>query len=155
MKTKSNKRQQIKLVIYDVEFEVTVNMQEVELYRKAAQYITNRYAAYYDHYRESKTDFEIGLFTMLDIVVTKYKNIEDFQEDKESPKIEICLEMLDYSIEVTIPQTNEYIYEYIYKTAAEAASQRYSDYYERYKDEKDEHEIILMTLLDLALAEYE
>jgi hypothetical protein len=56
---------------------------------------------------------------------------------------------------VTIPQTNEYIYEYIYKTAAEAASQRYSDYYERYKDEKDEHEIILMTLLDLALAEYE
>ena len=146
-----NRRKQIKLVIYDVEFEVTINTQEVELYRKAAQYVTNRYAAYYDHYRESKTDFEIGLFAMLDIVVTKCKSTEVFREDDKSPKVEISLEMLDYSIDVTIPQTSEEFY----RSAAETVSQSYSDYYEHYKDEKDEHEIILMTLLDLALAEYE
>ena len=38
-----NKRKNINLQVYDVEFDVTINTQETELYRKAAQYITNRY----------------------------------------------------------------------------------------------------------------
>lgn len=147
MKKIKNKRKKIKVQVYDMELEVTINTQETKLYRKAAQYATDRYHAYHVHYRDKKTDFEIGLLTMLDIVVAQLKRTEGSQEDEDSPQIEICLEVVDYSIHATIPQTSEKFF----MSAAKTVSQRYSDYYDHYKDEKDEYTIMLMTLLDLTL----
>lgn len=147
MKKEINSRKTIWLPIYDVEFEITINIQEKDLYLKAAQYVTNRYAAYYNRYRESKKETEIGIITMLDIEITKYKITRDYVEDEKSSKIEKSMDILGHTFTTTICKKEENLWE----LAAASASNRYSDYADHYKDNKDEHEIILMTLLDLEL----
>lgn len=142
-----NKRKKIRLSIYDVDAEITINIQETGLYRKAASYVTNRYAAYYDRYRESKSEIEIGLMTLLDIVVAKKIFKQEYKEDKDESKMKISLDILDHSLNVTIDPTDEDIW----RSAANDVAARFNAYKVYYK-EKNEHELILMTLLDLQLS---
>ncbi len=66
---KGENRQKIKLVVYDTEFEITVNKQDVEKYYFAARIVTDRFNAYTVEYKDRKPEHEIALMTMLDLVL--------------------------------------------------------------------------------------
>ena len=66
---KGENRQKIKLVVYDTEFEITVNKQDVAKYYFAARIVTDRFNAYTVEYKDRKPEHEIALMTMLDLVL--------------------------------------------------------------------------------------
>jgi len=66
---KSENRQKIKLVVYDTEFEITVNKQDIAKYYFAARIVTDRLNVYTVEYKDRKPEHEIALMTMLDLVL--------------------------------------------------------------------------------------
>jgi hypothetical protein len=66
---KGENRQKIKLVVYDTEFEITVNKQDVAKYYFAARIVTDRFNVYTVEYKDRKPEHEIALMTMLDLVL--------------------------------------------------------------------------------------
>lgn len=59
----------IKLVVYDTEFEITLNKENIEKYFDAARLVTDRFNAYTVAYKARKPEHEIALMTMLDLVL--------------------------------------------------------------------------------------
>lgn len=70
---KSENRQKIKLVVYDTEFEITANKKDIAKYFYAARIVTERFNAYTIEYKDSKTEHEIVLMTMLDLALINIK----------------------------------------------------------------------------------
>lgn len=68
---KGNAKVKIKLVIYDTEFEITLNKESIEKYFEAASVVTDRLNAYTVAYKDCKSEHEIALMTMLDLVLIK------------------------------------------------------------------------------------
>ena len=59
----------IELQIYDTVFEVTIDKDRIEEYCNAADLVTDRFNAYTEAYKDSKTEHEIALMTMLDLAL--------------------------------------------------------------------------------------
>ena len=72
---KEKTRIKIKLPIYDTEFEVSIDKNDIENYDMAARLVTNRFNAYMCAYKKLKPEHDISLMTMLDIALQKIKNI--------------------------------------------------------------------------------
>ena len=70
---KGENRQKMKLVIYDTEFEITVNKKDIAKYCLAAKIVTDRFNAYTVEYKDSKTEHEIALMTMLNLALINIK----------------------------------------------------------------------------------
>ena len=68
---KGNAKVKIKLVIYDTEFEITLNKENIEKYFEAASVVTDRLNAYTVAYKDCKSEHEIALMTMLYLVLIK------------------------------------------------------------------------------------
>lgn len=68
---KDKTRIKINLHIYDTEFEIHIDKDDIEKYVKAANLVSNRFDAYMYAYKKSKTEHEIALMTMLDIALNK------------------------------------------------------------------------------------
>ena len=66
---KDKTRIRINLPMYDTEFEVTIDKNDIENYDKAARLVTDRFNAYSVTYKGLKTEHEIALMTMLDLVI--------------------------------------------------------------------------------------
>ena len=66
---KDKTRIRINLPIYDTEFEVTIDKNDIENYDMAARLVTARFNAYSVTYKGLKTEHEIALMTMLDLVI--------------------------------------------------------------------------------------
>ena len=72
---KEKTRIKIKLPIYDTEFEVTIDKNDIENYDMAARLVTNRFNAYMCAFKNRKPEHDISLMTMLDIALQKIKEI--------------------------------------------------------------------------------
>lgn len=66
---KDKTRINIKLAVYDTELEVIIDKNDIENYYNAARIVTDRFNAYMVHYKKSKTEHEIALMTMIDLVL--------------------------------------------------------------------------------------
>ena len=61
----------VNLHIYDTEFEIHIDKDNIEKYVNAANLVTNRFNAYMVAYKKSKSEHDIALMTMLDIALHK------------------------------------------------------------------------------------
>ena len=61
----------INLQIYDTEFEIHIDKDNIENYYQAARLVSNRFNAYMYAYKKRKSEHEIALMTMLDIALQK------------------------------------------------------------------------------------
>ena len=61
----------INLQIYDTEFEIHIDKDNIENYYQAARFVSNRFNAYMYAYKKRKSEHEIALMTMLDIALQK------------------------------------------------------------------------------------
>lgn len=68
---KDNTKIKINLQIYDTEFEIHIDKDNIENYDYAARLVSNRFNAYMYAYKKSKSEHEIALMTMLDIALLK------------------------------------------------------------------------------------
>jgi hypothetical protein len=68
---KDRTRVKIKLAVYDTEFEITIDKKDIEKYFYAARIVSDRFNAYTLAYKKNKTEHEIALMTMLDLVFYK------------------------------------------------------------------------------------
>ena len=65
----TEKKEIIKLEVFDELIEVNVSESEAKKYRDAAKFVTDRYEAYARKYMRIKSQHTISLMTMLDIAV--------------------------------------------------------------------------------------
>ena len=68
-------RIKIKLPIYDTEFEISIDKDDIVKYEMAARLVTDRFNAYTVAYKGRKTEHEIALMTMLDLVLLRDKGL--------------------------------------------------------------------------------
>jgi len=68
---KDKTRIKINLPIYDTEFEIHIDKDKIENYANAARLVSDRFYAYIEAYKKSKSEHEIALMTMLDIALQK------------------------------------------------------------------------------------
>ena len=68
---KEKTRIKINLPIYDTEFEIHIDKDNIEKYANAARLVSDRFYAYIEAYKKSKSEHEIALMTMLDIALQK------------------------------------------------------------------------------------
>jgi hypothetical protein len=61
----------INLQIFDTEFEIHIDKDNIENYDYAARLVSNRFNAYMCAYKKRKSEHEIALMTMLDIALLK------------------------------------------------------------------------------------
>ena len=66
---KGESRQKIKLVVYDTEFEITVDKKDLDKFYYAARLVADRLNAYTAQYESRKPEHEIALMTMLDLAI--------------------------------------------------------------------------------------
>lgn len=68
---KDKTRIKINLQIYDTEFEIHIDKDNIEKYANAARLVSDRFNAYMCAYKKRKSEHEIALMTMLDIALLK------------------------------------------------------------------------------------
>jgi cell division protein ZapA len=73
---KKNTRIRITLPIYDTGFEISIDKDDIVKYEMAARLVTDRFNAYTVAYKGRKTEHEIALMTMLDLVLLRDKGNE-------------------------------------------------------------------------------
>ena len=61
----------INLQIFDTEFEIHIDKDNIENYDYAARLVSDRFNAYMCAYKKRKSEHEIALMTMLDIALLK------------------------------------------------------------------------------------
>ena len=64
-------KETVELHIYDTIFEVTIDKDRIEDYLSASRLVSDRLNAYMVAYKDCKTEHEIALMTMLDLVLVK------------------------------------------------------------------------------------
>ena len=74
-KFKKKTRIRITLPIYDTEFEISIDKDDIVKYEMAARLVTDRFNAYTVAYKGRKTEHEIALMTMLDLVLLRDKGL--------------------------------------------------------------------------------
>ena len=72
---KKKTRIRITLPIYDTEFEISIDKDDIVKYEMAARLVTDRFNAYTVAYKGRKTEHEIALMTMLDLVLLRDKGL--------------------------------------------------------------------------------
>ena len=134
---------QVKLPIYDMEFDITIDKNRIEEYCNAAQTVTNRLNAYMVFYKDRKTEHQIALMTMIDLAVYPFLNHSDNDEQKKEIELSVC----DETIKVTIKERDQELFE----RSAKRVTNCYNRYLGHYKDYKTEETIERMALLDICL----
>lgn len=132
----------VKLAIYDMEFDITIDKNRIEEYRKVAKEVTNRLNAYTFAFRGRKTEHQIALMTMIDIAVYPFKNQSEGVDDDIKIELSVC----DETFNVSIKENDRELYE----RSAIRITKRYNSYLEHYKSRPIEA-IERMTLLDICL----
>ena len=132
----------IKLAIYDMEFEITIDRNRWEEYYNAAKAVSNRLNAYVVFYKDRKTKHQIAIMTMIDLAV--YPFLDNSEKDEEKTQIE--LSVCDETIKVTIKESERELFE----RSAIHITKRYNRYLESYESRPTD-EIERMTLLDIYL----
>ena len=133
----------VKMSIYDMEFDMTIDKNRIEEYSLAAKEVTNRLNAYTVFYRDRKTEHKIALMTMIDLAVYPFLNQSDNDEQKKEIELSVC----DETIKVTIKERDQDLFE----RSAKRVTNCYNRYLGYYKDYKTEDAIERMTLLDICL----
>lgn len=133
---------QVKLPIYDMEFDITIDKNRIEEYCNAAQTVTNRLNAYMVFYKDRKTEHQIALMTMIDLAVYPFLDHSEFYEEN----IKIMLPVCDETLVITIKVNDRELFE----RSAIRITKRYNAYLECYTSRPIE-EIERMTLLDICL----
>ena len=72
---KKKTRIRITLPIYDTEFEISIDKDDIVKYEMAARLVTDRFNAYTVAYKGRKTEHEIAFMTMLDLVLLRDKGL--------------------------------------------------------------------------------
>jgi hypothetical protein len=132
----------IKLAIYGMEFEITIDRNRIEEYYNAAKIVTNRLNAYTFAYKDRKTKHQIAIMTMIDLAVYPFLNHSDNDEQRKEIELSVCYE----TIKVTIKESDQELFE----KSAIRISKRYNCYLECYRSRPTD-EIERMTLLDICL----
>ena len=99
-----------------------------------------------EYYKDSKTEHQIALMTMLDISVQPFINY--WSKDEE--KVTIELSVFDEMLTVTVNEKEQKLYE----DAAHFITKRYSWYYKTYEKIKSEPEISRMALVDICIEKF-
>jgi len=66
---KNKTRLKIKLAVYDTEFEISIDKKDIEKFYYSSRLVTERLNAYTHAHKNSKTEHEIALMTMLDLAL--------------------------------------------------------------------------------------
>jgi hypothetical protein len=125
---------------------VDIKKSRIAEYEKAAYHAWNRYKLYYKYYKDSKTEHQIVLMTMLDISVQPFINYWSYEEEK----ISIELSVFDEKLKVTVNKKEQKLYE----DAALFVTKRYSWYHKTYEKIKSEQEISRMALVDICIEKF-
>ena len=144
--TKSNKKKKnlyrwIKVHVYDYELEVSVLKGSEQKFQDAADLAGWRLHRYYERYKDSKTDHEITMITILDLLCLPYRTYSDNCE-----KIKIAIRLCGEEYILTINKCELCLYNY----AAEVVNWKWDKYMQQYGKRKTEEEISRMLLLDAA-----
>ena len=115
----------VKLAIYDMEFDITIDKNRIEEYRKVAKEVANRLNAYTFAFRDRKTEHQIALMTMIDIAVYPFKNQSEGVDDDIKIELSVC----DETFNVSIKENDRELYE----RSAIRITKRYNSYLEHYK----------------------
>ena len=125
---------------------VDIKKSRIAEYEKAAYHAWDRYKLYNEYYKDSKTEHQIALMTMLDISVQPFINY--WSKDEE--KVTIELSVFDEMLTVTVNKKEQKLYE----DAAHFITKRYSWYYKTYEKVKSEPEISRMALVDICIEKF-
>ena len=137
-----NTKETIRVKVADTLLHVTLERKYADLCQEAADYATERFNLYYETNKETKSEHNIILITLLDIVVMP------FVPFSRKPMVTKATEfhIYDKTLRVKIrPELSSMYYD-----AAELVTEYYSSYSEKYKGE-DCHTIDMMALFAVAL----
>ena len=127
--------------VYDYELEVSVLKGSEQEYMNAADIATWRLHRYYEQYKDKKSDYEITMIAILDLVCLPYRAYVDNAE-----KVDIIIYLCGKEYSLTINKCELCLYNY----AAEAVNYKWKKYMQQYGKRKTETEISRMVLLDAA-----
>ena len=100
----------------------------------------NRYKAYYNAYKQHKTEHQIAVMTAFDLALSSHL---PWKEEIVNLNLSVCNETLS----ITVSKSNQQIYQ---KTAM-LVNRCYYKFLKKYYGEKDWKEIIVMVMIEMSI----
>ena len=109
-------------------------------YNLALNFAHKRYHAYYNAYKQRKTEYQIAVMTVFDLALSSHL---PWGGEEVGLKLSVCNETLN----ITVSKSNQQIYQ---KTAM-LVNKCYYKYLKKYYGEKDWKEIIVMVMIEMSI----
>lgn len=109
-------------------------------YNLALNFAHKRYHAYYNAYKQRKTEYQIAVMTVFDLALSSHL---PWGGEEVGLKLSVCNETLN----ITVSKSNQQIYQ---KTAM-FVNKCYYNYLKKYYGEKDWKEIMEMVMIEMSI----
>ena len=117
-----------------------IREERITSYNLALNFAHKRYHAYFNAYKESKTEYQIAVMTAFDLALPSHL---PWGGDKIDLILSVCNEVLI----ISVIKSNQQIYQ---KTAI-LVNKCYYKYLKKYYGEKDWKEIIVMVMIEMSI----
>ena len=114
--------------------------ERITKYNQALNFAHKRYHAYYNAYKQRKTEYQIAVMTVFDLALPSRL---PWGGEKVGLKLSVCNETLS----ITVSKSNQQIYQ---KTAM-FVNKCYYNYLKKYYGEKDRKEIMGMVMIEMSI----
>ena len=117
-----------------------IREERITNYNLALNFAHKRYHAYYNAYKQRKTEHQIAVMTAFDLALSSHL---PWGGEKVGLKLSVCNETLS----ITVSKSNQQIYQ---KTAM-LVNRCYYKFLKKYYGEKDWKEIIVMVMIEMSI----
>ena len=114
--------------------------ERITKYNQAFNFAHKRYKAYYNAYKQHKTEHQIAVMTAFDLALSSHL---PWKEEIVNLNLSVCNETLS----ITVSKSNQQIYQ---KTAM-LVNRCYYKFLKKYYGEKDWKEIIVMVMIEMSI----
>lgn len=117
-----------------------IRSERITNYNLALNFAHKRYHAYYNAYKQRKTEYQIAVMTAFDLALPLRL---PWEEEKVKFNLSVCNETFC----ITLSRS----YQQIYQKTAMLVNKCYYKYLKKYYGEKDWKEIIVMVMIELSI----
>jgi len=116
-----------------------IREERITSYNLALNFAHKRYHAYYNAYKESKTEYQIAVMTAFDLALPSHL-------PWGGDKIDLILSVCNEALSISVFKSNQQIYQ---KTAM-LVNKCYYKYLKRHYGKKDRNEILEMVMIEMS-----
>lgn len=117
-----------------------IREERITSYNLALKFAHKRYHAYYNAYKESKTEYQIAVMTAFDLALPSHL-------PWGGDKIDLILSVCNEALSISVFKSNQQIYQ---KTAM-LVNKCYYKYLKKYYGKKDRNEILEMVMIEMSI----